>query len=59
MVEPTLHLTEDECSAKAKECRELAARAAAREHRIMLDHMADRWERIRLEIQRAKHQSPN
>jgi len=39
-------LTAEEAKAKVIECRELAARAAKPEHRIMLEHMAETWERI-------------
>jgi hypothetical protein len=39
-------LTLEECHAKSDECRSMAERAASREHRIMLLHIADTWERI-------------
>ena len=38
--------TLDECKAKAKECRAMAARALKPEHRVMLEHMAETWDRI-------------
>jgi hypothetical protein len=39
-------LTATEAEAKAAECLALARRAAKPEHRIMLEHMAETWERI-------------
>jgi hypothetical protein len=39
-------LTIEECHAKAAECRDMAKRAIKPEHRVMLDHMAETWERI-------------
>jgi hypothetical protein len=39
-------LTLEECHAKSDECRSMAERAASKEHRVMLLHMADTWERI-------------
>jgi hypothetical protein len=40
------HLTLEECHKKARECREMAARALDTSHRVMLEHMAETWERI-------------
>jgi hypothetical protein len=39
-------LTADEARGKAAECREMAKRVQNPEHRIMLDHMAETWDRI-------------
>ena len=39
-------LSADEARAKAAECRDMAKRAAIDEHRIMLRHMAETWDRI-------------
>ncbi len=39
-------LTPEECEAKAAECLELARVAKVQEHRTMLEHMAETWERI-------------
>ena len=39
-------LTATEAEAKAAECRALARRTARPEHRTMLEHMAETWERI-------------
>jgi hypothetical protein len=39
-------LTIEECHEKALECRSMAHRALKPEHRIMLEHMADTWDRI-------------
>jgi hypothetical protein len=46
MSDPTKRLTADEAQAKATECRDMAKRATNPEHRIMLEHMAETWERI-------------
>jgi hypothetical protein len=40
------HLTIEECHSKVAECREMARRAHRPEHRVMLEHMAETWERI-------------
>lgn len=39
-------LTHEECHAKSDECRLMAEHAGSKEHRVMLLHMADTWERI-------------
>ena len=39
-------LTLEECHAKIAECRDMARRADAQSHRVMLEHMAETWERI-------------
>ena len=39
-------LSVDDARAKATECRELAREAQMPAHRIMLEHMADTWQRI-------------
>jgi hypothetical protein len=39
-------LTVEECHAKVAECRGMARRAHIKEHKVMLDHMAETWERI-------------
>src|SRR5262245_61213544 len=49
---PTVYITEKECWANAKECRALAERAPTLEHRIMLRHMADTWDRIGRDVSR-------
>jgi hypothetical protein len=43
---PTKRLTASEAQAKVIECREMAKLAKNPEHRAMLVHMADTWERI-------------
>jgi hypothetical protein len=43
-------LTADEAKAKITECRELAKRATRPEHRVMLEHMAETWERIAITL---------
>jgi len=45
-------LTAEEARAKVRECREMAARAIYSEHRIMLEHMPETWERIALTLDR-------
>lgn len=42
----TPRMTVADAGAKADECRELAGRARIPAHRIMLEHMADTWQRI-------------
>jgi len=34
------------CKAKAAECRDLAREADQESHRVMLEHVANTWERI-------------
>jgi hypothetical protein len=46
MTELTKRLTAEEARAKAIECREMATRAIKSEHRTMLEHIAETWERI-------------
>lgn len=46
-------LTVKECRAKLAECRYMAERVPKLEHRIMLRNMADAWERLCTEMERA------
>jgi hypothetical protein len=46
-------LTPAEAQQKADECRELAKRALNPEHRVMLNHMAETWERIATDMKRS------
>jgi hypothetical protein len=46
----TRRLTAEEARNKSAECREMAKRVAKREYRIMLDHMAETWDRIALDL---------
>jgi len=39
-------LSKEQCLAKAKECRDLARAATQTQHRVMLDHIAETWERL-------------
>ena len=48
-------LTPKECDAKAVECRALAQRAVLEPHRIMLEHIAETWDRIGAEIKNELH----
>jgi len=50
MNDKTRRLTQEEAKFKALECRELAKRTPLASHRIMLDHMAETWERIAGEV---------
>ena len=52
MAEDGKRLTAEEAKAKISECRSLAQRATNPEHRTMLDHMAETWERIAKSLQR-------
>jgi hypothetical protein len=49
-------LSIEECQAKAVECREMATRACEAAHVIMLEHMAETWERICRDL---KESEPN
>ena len=40
-----------EARAKAQECRDLSERAQMAEHRVMLEHMAETWDRIAATLQ--------
>jgi hypothetical protein len=46
MAGATERLDAEGAKAKALECREDAKRTRRPEHRIMLEHMADTWDRI-------------
>ena len=48
-------LSPEECAAKAAECRDLAQRADLEAHRIMLEHVAETWDRIGAEIKNELH----
>jgi hypothetical protein len=39
-------LTRQECWAKAQECREMVHRDSDAEHRVMLGHIAETWDRL-------------
>jgi hypothetical protein len=39
-------LSKEQYVAKAKECRDLARTAAQTQHRVMLNHIAETWERL-------------
>ena len=51
----TKPLTLEECHGKAGECRAMAKRADNPSHRIMLEHMAETWERICAELKKASN----
>jgi hypothetical protein len=42
----TKRMTPEECQAKAAECRELAKGMQDPAHQLMVDHIAETWERI-------------
>jgi len=46
MMHDQRHLSVEECHTKAAECRDTAKRAQNPEHRVMLEHMAETWDRI-------------
>jgi hypothetical protein len=48
-------LSREEAKFKAFECRELAKAADRPEHRVMLEHMAETWERIASEVAPTGH----
>ena len=45
-------LTPIEAQEKALECRSLSKQAMKPEHRVMLEHMAQTWERIAADMQK-------
>jgi hypothetical protein len=45
-------LTIDQAQGKVRECRDLASKAKMKGHRIMLEHMAETWERVVISLQR-------
>jgi hypothetical protein len=47
-------LTVDDARNKGSECRDMAKRVAKSEHRVMLEHMAETWERIALNLSNEK-----
>jgi len=48
--DPQPRLTSDQCRKQADACREMACVAINPAHRIMLEHIAETWERIAAEI---------
>jgi hypothetical protein len=50
MAEPPKRLSSEQCRLKADECREQARVASKPEHRIMLQHMAETWDRIAADV---------
>ena len=45
-----------ECLKRAEQCRDFARRAKAAEHSVMLDHMAETWERIAVDVRQSQHE---
>jgi hypothetical protein len=43
-------LTADQCRGQANDCREAARIATKQEHQIMLQHMAETWDRIAADV---------
>jgi hypothetical protein len=50
MAELPKRLSSAECKAKADECREMARLATRQEHKTMLEHMAETWDRIAADV---------
>ena len=48
--ETTRRLTAADARAKASECRDLARRALKPEHRVMLQDMAETWDRLAIKL---------
>jgi hypothetical protein len=48
-------LSPEECATKAAECRAMSQRAVLEAHRIMLEHVAETWDRIGAEIKNELH----
>ena len=55
MNDKTRRLNSEEATFKAFECREMAKRAITPEHRAMLEHMAETWNRIAADINKQTH----
>ena len=49
------NLTIEECRAKAAECRAMARDAVQADHRVMLLHIAETWERISAAARQSLH----
>jgi hypothetical protein len=47
---PRKSLTVDECQSKAEDCCEMAEVAIRPEHKIMLQHLAETWDRIAADV---------
>jgi len=43
-------LTAEQCETQAQECRALAEQVMRQPHRVMLEHIADTWDRIAADI---------
>ena len=43
-------LTAEQCETQAQECRALAEQVMRQPHRVMLEHIADTWDRIASDI---------
>jgi hypothetical protein len=50
MAVPPQRLSVTNCNDKAQECRDMARVATKPEHRIMLQHMAETWDRIAADV---------
>jgi hypothetical protein len=48
-------LTLEECHAKVAECRAMAKRTHDPAHKLMLEHMAETWERICADLKRSQN----
>jgi len=46
--QPTL--TSEQCASQAQRCRVLAEQVMQQPHRVMLEHIADTWDRIAADI---------
>jgi hypothetical protein len=44
-------LSAKDCRALGDECRAMAKSMASQEHRVMLQHMADTWDRIAADME--------
>jgi hypothetical protein len=49
-------ITYEECQTHAAECRALAERASSPSDKIMLEHMAETWERVCADIKKELEQ---
>ena len=51
-------LSADQCREKAAECLKMAALARDTTHKVMLEHMAETWERICEALKRTANRLP-
>ncbi len=51
---PIVNLTKEACQEQATNCRTVAEQVMTPAHRVMLEHIADTWDRIAADIRARK-----